>query len=280
MVGRPKEGEMAGGRTYGVRFNSMPGSSFTRTSTVTRMTEVGEWEHLSTELSSVDGELLRYPERAFQFHNSGFVLINQSTNSVGTIIWDAEVLLAHYLDLISTSEISGKLLLELGAGTALASIVAAKRGAHVFIQELEEILPESQQRIDQNNVTAKLIGGKWGDELCSAILSQTQKRAFDLIVMADVLYHPEHFSDLVTTITKCSKIGTEVLIAFELRRRDLEAYLITLSELFDTRRVICYEVVRQGEEDEQVECVEEMPRREERMVTKFYLYHLTIREER
>jgi predicted nicotinamide N-methyase len=254
------------------------------------MAERGEWRHLSAELSSVDGELLRYPERAFQFQHAGFVLINQSTNSVGTIIWDAEVLLAHYIDLLAQSVISDKLVLELGAGTALASIVAGKRGAQVFVQELEDILPESQQRIEQNNVTAKFIGGRWGEELSSAILSHAEGKAFDLIVMADVLYHPEHFADLIGTIRKCSKSGTEVLIVFELRRRDLEAYLLSLTALFETQRVICYEILRQGERDgdgvEEGEGGkegggnEERPQQEDKIATKFYLYHLKIREEK
>jgi predicted nicotinamide N-methyase len=221
----------------------------------------GMWNQFSDELSSVDGELLRYPERAFNFPHSGFVLINQSTDTVGTVIWDAEVFLAHYLDLFA--DLSTKLFLEIGAGTALASIVAAKLGSRVFIQELDEIVPECQLRMEQNEVSADYVGGLWGEELSQRILSRSQDW-FDLIVMADVLYHPEHFTDLNTTILTCSKVGTELIVVYELRRRDLESYFTALSEHFETIASLCYEVVRQGEED--ADCAP--------VVTKFFLYHL------
>jgi protein N-lysine methyltransferase METTL21A len=224
--------------------------------------DFGAWKQFSAELSSVDGELLRYPERAFNFPHSGFVLIDQSTDSVGTVIWDAEVFLSHYLD--SFADLSTKLFLEIGAGTALASIVAAKRGAQVFIQELDEILPQCQVRMEQNQVSAEYVGGLWGEELSRRILFLAQDQ-FDLIVASDVLYHPEHFTDLNKTILTCSKVGTELIVVYELRRRDLGSYFTTLSEHFETIAVLCYEAVRQGDESESETSA---------VVTKFFLYHL------
>lgn len=227
------------------------------------MASIGEWNHFSEELSSAHGELLRYPERAFHFPRSGLVVINQSTDNVGTVIWDAEVFLSHYLDLFP--DLSTKLVLEIGAGTSLASIVASKHGSRVFIQELDEILPECQFRMTQNNVSANYVGGLWGQELSQKILASSQDH-FDLIVMADVLYHPEHFPDLNTTIFTCSKVGTELIVVYELRRRDLESYFTNLSEHFETIAVICYEVIRQREEE--IDCCVTPE------VTKFFLYHL------
>ncbi len=48
---------------------------------------------------------------------------------MGSVVWDAEVLLAHYLDRAYGSRLQGMRVLELGAGTGLAGIVSK----HVFL---------------------------------------------------------------------------------------------------------------------------------------------------
>lgn len=47
----------------------------------------------------------------------------QDVADVGSVVWDAEVLLAHYLDETYGPRLSGMRVLELGAGTGLAGIV-------------------------------------------------------------------------------------------------------------------------------------------------------------
>lgn len=228
--------------------------------------EEGNWSQFRDELSSVDGELLRYPERIFYFHHiQQNILITQSIDSIGTLIWDAEVILAHYIDRIHHENgLEKKLLLEIGAGTALASIVAGKCGAHLFLQELEEVIEESRIRLEQNNINAHCVSGLWGNDLAIQIL-QISQEYFDYIAMADVLYHPEHFHDLKTTILSCSKIGTEVIIVYELRRRDLESYFASLSENFEVIKIICYDVVRHEDDVSSSESCTH---------TKFYIHHL------
>lgn len=48
----------------------------------------------------------------------------QDVADVGSVVWDAEVVLAHYLDLVYGSKLRGRRVLELGAGTGLAGIVS------------------------------------------------------------------------------------------------------------------------------------------------------------
>lgn len=48
----------------------------------------------------------------------------QDVADVGSVVWDAEVLLAHYLDQAYGSRLSGMRVLEVGAGTGLAGIVS------------------------------------------------------------------------------------------------------------------------------------------------------------
>lgn len=49
--------------------------------------------------------------------------MRQDVADVGSVVWDAEVLLAHYLDLAYGPLLRGMRVLELGAGTGLAGIV-------------------------------------------------------------------------------------------------------------------------------------------------------------
>lgn len=49
----------------------------------------------------------------------------QDVADVGSVVWDAEVLLAHYLDQAYGSRLNGMRVLELGSGTGLAGIVSA-----------------------------------------------------------------------------------------------------------------------------------------------------------
>ena len=227
--------------------------------------EKGNFESFVSELSSSDGELLRYPQRAFEFENAGSVLVDQSTDSVATIVWDSEVFLAHYLDSLTSDRLSKKCLLELGAGTSLGSIVALRLGGVVVVQELEEVVAESRKRVEQNEGAARFVSGRWGSELASKILEESELRSFDWIVMSDVLYQPEHFSDLNSVLVGCSKLGTQVVVAHEARRLDLSPYFSSLSEVFECERVVWYEVCKQSNEDFENEKIQ---------TTSFFLHHL------
>ncbi|CAB1100973.1 unnamed protein product [Ectocarpus sp. CCAP 1310/34] len=96
---------------------------------------------IKDELSGLNHELSMFPERAFEFSKAGGVVIEQDVADVGSIVWDAEILLAHYLDQAYGSRLSGMRVLELGAGTGLAGLVAARLGASVILTDQSKLLP-------------------------------------------------------------------------------------------------------------------------------------------
>ncbi|CAM9446352.1 unnamed protein product [Scytosiphon promiscuus] len=96
---------------------------------------------IEEELSGLNRELSMFPERAFDFKNAGTVIIEQDVADVGSIVWDAEIVLAHYLDQAYGYRLSGMRVLELGAGTGLAGIVAARLGASVVLTDQSKLLP-------------------------------------------------------------------------------------------------------------------------------------------
>ena len=60
--------------------------------------------------------------RYFAYKSAGEVTIAQDIADVGGTVWDASVILSHFLDsddLVGAARIRGKTVIELGAGTAL-----------------------------------------------------------------------------------------------------------------------------------------------------------------
>ena len=97
----------------------------------------------------------------------------------------------------------GKRVLELGSGTALPGILAAKCGAHVVLSD-NCILPKSLAHIRKsclaNNLTPghdiDVIGLSWGLLLNSVFTLGP----LDLIIAADCFYDPTVFEDIIVTI--------------------------------------------------------------------------------
>lgn len=80
--------------------------------------KIDENHGLYSLLCAVDRELILFPQRTFVF-GCFDILVGQSIENVGYTIWDAEVLLAYFLfDIRDELLVTGKSVLELGAGLA------------------------------------------------------------------------------------------------------------------------------------------------------------------
>lgn len=103
------------------------------------------WRGWSSELTAVDPDVILYPERSFEF-SFGPLLVQQSLADVGTTVWDAEVVMAHLVDELGAA-LRGSSVVELGAGTAIAGMVAHKLGATVVFTELPQVAPATMVRV-------------------------------------------------------------------------------------------------------------------------------------
>ena len=230
------------------------------------------WQSFKVELTSYDSMLLYYPQRLFEFKNTGSVLLKQMISDVGFTIWDAEILLAHYLDEMEGSkkaepvsppahphQLTGKTCIELGAGIylshsydkvalgnlvvqinhicvspligcALAAIVASRLGAICCAQELEQVVAHTTECVLTNGATIEVIPSRWGEQCVADCVARNRDGAkFDMVLMADVLYHAHDFTSLVDTIVNLCADNATVFISYEMRRRDLTEFFTLLS---------------------------------------------------
>lgn len=117
--------------------------------------------------------------------------------------WPSAPVLAWFL-WENRSELSGKRVLELGSGTALPGILAAKCGAQVTLSEsatLPKSLAHTKRSCELNNLIVnehiRVIGVTWG-----LFLSNLDTLGpIDLILGSDCFFEPATFEDILVTVS-------------------------------------------------------------------------------
>ncbi|KAG5245497.1 hypothetical protein OIU76_002380 [Salix suchowensis] len=125
-------------------------------------------------------------------------IIENMKEEYGLFVWPCSVILAEYV-WQQRLQFSGVSVLELGAGTCLPGLVAAKLGLDVTLTDDSnklEVLENMRRVCDLNQLNCKVLGLTWGawDE---SIFTLKPK----LILGADVLYDASAFDDLFATVT-------------------------------------------------------------------------------
>lgn len=204
-----------------------------------------------TSLCAYDFDYVRFPQRAFEFVYAGDVLLDQDISDVGRLVWDAELVLAHYVDCLygppGGESLRGKRILELGAGTGLAGIVAARLGADVTVTEQAKLVGWLTKCVTANfpldliherKVTPPTVSklewtSDWlvASEICDAIGGP-----FDLIIGADIFYIEVLWNAIIVTSTCCTAPGSTLLLSYEQRRSNVSAIFDQFDQLNDATR--------------------------------------------
>lgn len=119
----------------------------------------------------------------------------------GLYVWPSSIALAEYV-WQNKGSYRGKKVLELGAGTGLPGVVAAKAGALVTLTDradLVEVLDNMNQTCTLNAVKCTIVGLTWGD--FSTIVSAISEDKPEIVLGADVLYDGKDFDDLFATVS-------------------------------------------------------------------------------
>uniref|UniRef100_A0ACD5TBT4 Uncharacterized protein n=1 Tax=Avena sativa TaxID=4498 RepID=A0ACD5TBT4_AVESA len=117
-------------------------------------------------------------------------IVENIEEDYGMFVWPCSVILAEYV-WQQRSRFSSSKVVEVGAGTSLPGLVAAKVGADVTLTDIAhntEVLNNIRQVCSLNNANCKVVGLTWGE---------WDEPVFDLhpdiILGADVLYDSAMF---------------------------------------------------------------------------------------
>jgi|EP00900_Chrysochromulina_parva_P026525 SAM-dependent methyltransferase len=149
--------------------------------------------------------------RVFGFPYSGTVTISQhwgeDGSRTGGAVWDASLVLAHYLDRNHERWLSGSSILELGSGLGLASIVASRVG---FSDVIATDGDPAVVKMARENVADNLASSStevalldWADDAALLRLHPPGRALPDVVMAADVIYlgSMKSWGDLLSLLT-------------------------------------------------------------------------------
>ncbi|KAH0857241.1 hypothetical protein HID58_085502, partial [Brassica napus] len=125
-------------------------------------------------------------------------VIENMKEEYGLFVWPCSVILAEYV-WQQRSRFRGSTILELGAGTSLPGLVAAKVGANVTLTDdssKAEVLENMTRVCELNNLNCNVMGLTWG--VWDATIFDLRP---NIILGADVLYDSSAFDDLFATVS-------------------------------------------------------------------------------
>ncbi|XP_004233987.1 uncharacterized protein [Solanum lycopersicum] len=124
-------------------------------------------------------------------------IIENMKEEYGLFVWPCSIILAEYV-WQQKSRFTGASVVELGAGTSLPGLVAAKVGADVTLTDdsnRSEVLTHMRRQCELNDIKCKIHGLTWG-----VWDTQTFCLCPNIILGADVLYDSCAFDDLFATV--------------------------------------------------------------------------------
>ncbi|RVE72724.1 hypothetical protein OJAV_G00041000 [Oryzias javanicus] len=137
---------------------------------------------------------------------------------VAAPVWEAALHLCRYWEDQSVN-LKGKRIIELGAGTGLVGILAARLGAEVTLTDLPLALPQLQANVSANTLSSgwpsaepAVLPLSWGEDHLDFPSN------WDLVVGADIIYLPETYPLLVKTLAHLCKDGAAVYLSSKMRK--------------------------------------------------------------
>nr|XP_046240098.1 EEF1A lysine methyltransferase 3-like [Scatophagus argus] len=137
---------------------------------------------------------------------------------VAAPVWEAALHLCCYFEEQSV-ELRGKRIIELGAGTGVVGILAARLGAVVTLTDLPLALPHLQDNVSANMPSSGwpttppiVLPLSWGEDHVNFHTD------WDLVLCADIIYLPETYPLLLETLAHLCKNGAMVYLSSKMRK--------------------------------------------------------------
>ncbi|CAJ1458270.1 unnamed protein product, partial [Effrenium voratum] len=171
-------------------------------------------------MSMLKTEEEEYSFRRFQLGNYLLSIreeISSADMPTGGRLWDAGIVLAHWLASGKASSLAGGSVIELGSGCGLPGIVAAHiLGGPIVFSDKEVVLPLTKRNVHANcpHLQTFVLEVDWGiDEHIRRALQPIKTHSFDVVLMSDLFYHPSALSKLRDTVLGLTKPGSVLFIA-------------------------------------------------------------------
>ena len=169
---------------------------------------------------------------------------DEASRKVGEVVWDASYLLAKYVE--TRVPVSGKKVVEVGAGCGLVGLTATLLGGETIITDRSRELEMAKKNIALNQATleakrvvvrgVKTMELQWGKLEPAA--AATLRPPVDLILGADVLYYGKAVPLLLTTLKELSGSRTTIYICNKWRGLGAEERFVQMAEAdFHVRRI-------------------------------------------
>jgi len=165
------------------------------------------------------------------------------SNDLGTTVWDCSIVLCKWLEnhrnkrgIFQQKQMSGKRVLELGAGTGLLGLVLAKMGCHVTLTDLDAMVPLLQTNVDVNKIRMKSQGFNYGSAQVKTLQWGNKEHieslsdSYAFIFGSDCIYEESVLPVLFETVLKCSSKKTVIVFANEKRNISIHERFIQLSD--------------------------------------------------
>ncbi|XP_078741898.1 putative methyltransferase-like protein 21E [Lampetra fluviatilis] len=178
------------------------------------------------------------PREIFNFQG-GRVTITECMDDLGiaAVVWDSGVRLARFLEANQRRyPLTGRSVLELGAGTGLVSIVCSFLGARVTATDVKEVLASLSTNITNNTRSGagrpEVRELSWGRGL-----SAFDAAAYDYVVASDLVYREASLGPLALTLRHFLDAtgGATALFALKLRFGFCGEFVRSLRRTFRVR---------------------------------------------
>lgn len=146
----------------------------------------------------------------------------------GHLLWNAGKATTDYIDKHRSDLVTGKTVLELGAGAGLPSLVSALTARHVVVTDYPD--PDLIANLELNRTSAGLPsafqdrisveGYIWGDSVSTLVNTPNQNgEKFDFMILSDLVFnHTEHTKLLKTCDLALKPETGRVLVVFSPHR--------------------------------------------------------------
>ena len=159
---------------------------------------------------------------------AGVFQISEDVHAAGPggALWDASCALAHYVARLPSELLRSASVVELGAGTGLPSLVAARLGASVVCTDRRRALPLLQHNAALNGLEARVSCAEleWGASVSLPPCS--------LVLAADCVCHEESYRPLLATLLSLTQGNALCLLANKCRSADEHSFWESVAESF------------------------------------------------